>query len=307
MWEAEDPETGEPVAIETLAGEAARDEDVSEWFTEAWELAAGSRGPRGGPRPGGRRAGGVPFAVRTPAGEMTLADRLEEAEARSSPGAALQVLSESPKRSIRARGGVVHGDLGPAAVVLDEQGRAYLAGFGRREGDRREDIRFLGELLAEMLGAVPEETEPKAEMDRRRSEPDDEARGGEPEDGQDEDEKAKRPTVDGEERTEAEEDDPPEVVSEYELALAEVLREVGQAGADGEFSRASELVAEAKAARPESTPGPARRRRRGRNKLVIAAAAIVVVVIVLLLLGSGGDEEDGDPTPGTNAATNIAA
>ncbi len=165
VWEAEDPETGEPVAIETLAGEAARDEVVSEWFAEAWELAAEIEG-RGVVRvlEVGEQEG-VPFAVRAPAGEMTLADRLEGGGPLA-PGAALQVLTDVAEALETAHhGGVVHGDLGPGAVVLDEQGRAYLAGFGRREGDRREDVRLLGELLVDMLGAAPEDGEEAEETE----------------------------------------------------------------------------------------------------------------------------------------------
>src|SRR6478752_2647249 len=73
VWEAEDAETGEVVAIETLAGDATRDEDVREWFTEAWELVADLDAPGIVTVASIGEQDGVPFAVRKPAGETTLA------------------------------------------------------------------------------------------------------------------------------------------------------------------------------------------------------------------------------------------
>lgn len=246
VWEAEDPDTGERVAIETLAGDAAGDEFVSEWFTEAWELAADieDRGIVDVLRVG--EQDGVPFAVRTPAGELNLAERLENAGPLA-PGAALQVLTEvGGALGVAHDAGVVHGALEPVSVVLDEQGRAYLGGFGRREGDRREDVRALGELLVEMLG------EP----------------AGAP--GPDDD----------------------EILSAHELAHAELLREVGRAGAEGGFSHPPELIAAARSARPGRTGGA--QSGGGPSRLVVALCAVAAVVTIVFLLSLGGDDEQDD-------------
>lgn len=294
VWEAEDPETGDRVAIETLAGDAARDEDVSEWFSEAWELAADidARGIVHVVEIGEQE--GVPFAVRTPAGESTLAERLGEGGPLS-PGAAVQVLTEIGEALESAHeAGVVHGALGPAVVVLDERGRAHLAGFGRAEGDRREDVRALGGLLVDMLGEPPENArEPEfADEPREREEVDAEK----PEHGEDGDE----PDADA---------DVKEAVSAHELARADLLREIGHDGAGGEYSRASDLVAAAKAAKPgrrevaaKAAPGSG-----GRSRLIVAVASIAVVVVLLILLLGGGGDDDGDSSTAAQSSPSTTS
>lgn len=274
VWAAEDPGSGAIVAIETLAGDAARDEHVAEWFTEAWELAAGLADPAIVTVLSVGEQDGVPFAVRSPAGEMTLAERLDRGGPLSA-GAALQVLAEIGGALEAAHdGGVVHGALGPASVVLDEHGRAHLAGFGRREGSRREDVAALGALLVAMLGEPGE------------------AGAGEPTTGDAPD------AVAG-----AKPSDP--VATGWEAAQAEVLRAVGRAGAAGEYARAADLVATARAARPQAAPGGP---GRGRLWAVVAGIAALVVIAVLLVLLIGGDDEGeggSEPTVASTSATDA--
>lgn len=266
VWEAEDADSGARVAIETLAGEAARDEHVAEWFSEAWELVGELDEAAVVSVLSIGEQDGVPFAVRTPAGEVTLAERLERGGPLSA-GAALQVLGEvGGALEAVHQAGVVHGALMPACVALDEHGRSHLAGFGRREGDRREDVRALGALLLAMLGA-PGST-----------------------------------AANGEVATEDAEAPP---ASRWELERAEALRAVGAAGAAGEYGRAAELVAAARAARPESSTD-----RDGRAwirpALLVAAAVAVIALIVILLAGGGGDES-ADGAGSRTAATTDAS
>lgn len=292
VWEAEDPDGGEPVAIETLAGDASRDEDVTEWFTEAWELVSelDHRGIVSVLLID--EQDDVPFAVRTPAGELTLADRLEQGGPLAS-GAALQVLTEVGEALEAAHeAGVVHGALEPECVALDVHARAHLAGFGRREGDRREDVRALGSLLVEMLGDPPEEAvEDEDAPDDVQPDAEDESQG----------------EADGAGDDEADEPEPePEVPSRWEAERAEVLREVGRAGADGQYARAADLVAAARAARPareDVTSGDG----GGHGRIVAWVLAAVVAVILLIVLLSGGDDDESGASQGATDQTTTSA
>lgn len=322
VWAAEDPGSGALVAIETLAGEASRDEDVTEWFAEAWGLVAGIEHRAVVAVVSLGEQDGVPFAVRSPAGELTLAERLERGGPLSA-GAALQVLTEIGGALETAHeAGVVHGALGPGCVVLDEHGRAHLAGFGRREGDRREDVRALGSLLEAMVGepwlpvvdaagpnettADPDETavEPEgAAADRADGAPDPAEGAARTGDAAPDEGGSVRPTE-------------PDAItaaepSRRELARAAALREVGRAGAAGSYERAADLVAAARAARPEratvaavagaGTTDPA---LRGR---LIAAAALVAIaaaaLVTVLLIGGDDDGEAGGATTAASAPT----
>lgn len=249
VWAAEDPVSGAPVAIETLAGDASHDDDVTEWFTEAWELVAGldRSGIVAVLRLG--EQDGVPFAIRAPLGESTLAERLERGGPLSA-GAALQVLGEVGEALEAAHEeGIVHGALEPGCIVLDEHGRAHLAGFGRCEGDRREDVRALGSLLVAMLGETP----------------------AAPAEGSDED-------VDAERRS-----------SRWEGERAEALRAVGSAGAAGGYARAADLLAAARAARPARAEGEGGANRGRLLLVLLALAAAVVIIAVLIAGGGDGD------------------
>lgn len=172
VWEAEDPDGSVRVAIETLTGEAAADEDVAEWFTEAWGLAAGIEQRNVVSVRLISEQEGVPFVVRTLVGEMTLADRLETGGPLSA-GAALQVLGELAEALEAAHtAGLVHGALTPEVVSIDEHGCAHLAGFGRRLGYRSDDVRDLGELLVAMLADQAQDagTEDVSEWERLHAE-----------------------------------------------------------------------------------------------------------------------------------------
>lgn len=155
VWEAEDLDSGDSFAIETLAGPAAGDDDVREWFAEAWESVADIDHPNvvGVAELG--EQDGIPFAVRAPAGASTLAKRV--AVHGTLDDAAAVALIEEVGGALEAAhdAGVVHGDLSPASIILAGEGReetAFLTGFGRAEGDRREDVRDLGVVLAVVLG-----------------------------------------------------------------------------------------------------------------------------------------------------------
>lgn len=265
VWEAEPLDGAEApvhvgrVAIETLTGEAAADDDVVEWFTEGWELAAGIEHRNIVSVVRLDEQDGVPYVVRAPAGEMTLADRLERGGPLSA-GAALQVMGEVAEALEAAHtAGLVHGALTPAVVSLDEHGHALLAGFGRRLGYRRDDVRDLGELLLAMLG-----------------------------------EPAGPDSADGEEGADGEAE---EVTSEWERLHADALRAVGAAGASGDFARAEDLLAAAREARPltaegERPPGPS------GTSIVLGVVALFAVVLIFVLM-VGGDDEDSEPAEST--------
>lgn len=155
VWEAEERESGRTVAIETLAGDAAHDADVREWFSEAWGAAAEVDHPNVVTVEELGDEEGVPFAVRTPAGGTTLARRIA-VHGSFEPAEAVTLLEQIGSGIEAAHeAGVVHGTLSPAAVIVAERDgshHAYVTGFGRAEGDRREDVRELGSILAAMLG-----------------------------------------------------------------------------------------------------------------------------------------------------------
>ncbi|MBA2522189.1 MAG: hypothetical protein H0V25_02550 [Solirubrobacterales bacterium] len=155
VWEATDLESGRDVTIETLAGEAASDPDVCEWFTEAWRAVASLEHSRIVRVEKVDEQEGVPFAVRTPAGGLTLAKRLA-VRGPLEPEDAVTLLAQIGGALDAAHGaGIVHGTLGPDCVLIEDGGavpNAHLTGFGRAEGYRREDIEDLGSILAAMLG-----------------------------------------------------------------------------------------------------------------------------------------------------------
>lgn len=177
VWEAERLDSGDAVAIETLAGEAARDADVREWFAEAWGAVAEIvlPGVVGVSELGEQE--GVPFAVRTPASGTTLARRIS-VHGPLEPAAAVALLRRLAAALDACHDtGVVHGTLGAGCVIVGSENDvdARLSGFGRAEGDRREDLRDLGAILATMLGgeraasgtgaAVEEAGDPRAALE----------------------------------------------------------------------------------------------------------------------------------------------
>ncbi|MEO7198020.1 MAG: hypothetical protein ABIZ50_06065, partial [Solirubrobacterales bacterium] len=122
VWEATDLESGRDVTIETLAGEAASDTDVCEWFSEAWRAVASLEHSRIVRVEKVDEQEGVPFAVRTPAGGLTLAKRLA-VRGPLEPEDAVTLLAQIGGALDAAhKAGIVHGTLGPECVLVEDGG-----------------------------------------------------------------------------------------------------------------------------------------------------------------------------------------
>lgn len=309
VWEAEDLESGRAVAIETLAGAAAKDPDVREWFAEAWEAVAEVDDPHLVEVEALGDEEGVPFAARTPAAGATLAKRLSVGGPLD-PGAAVELVGQIGGALDAAHeAGVVHGTLGPASVVVVEDGggaSTYLTGFGRAEGDRREDVRDLGSILAAMLGpshgdgpargvadegAGPGEEEVRAEGEEAGSGDGDGQLYEDDEQLYEDDDRLRE----GDDGRLLEEADGGDVAVERRIGALDQVVATSQAGG---YRSAAELVAAAEAAAEASAEqdgAGARPRRSWRPALALMALAAIAAIVVIAV--SGGDGS-GDETTG---------
>ena len=150
-FEATELESGDPVVIESPVGVGEDDEDLREWFGEAWGALAGLRHPS---LPAVRSVGeqdGMPFAVRDPVDGSPIGtlDADEAGLDATTTRVMVARLADGLERAHEA--GVIHGGLGPDRVIAATPGGgervAVIVGFGRVEGMRRDDIRALGEIV----------------------------------------------------------------------------------------------------------------------------------------------------------------
>lgn len=279
VWEAERVDSGESVAIETLAGDAAKDADVRDWFTEAWEAAAELAHPNVVTVTEVGEQDGVPFAVWTPVTGTTLAWTLEADGALEPEAAADLVTQIGGALEAAHEAGIIHGTLSPSSVVVEERdgaAHAYVSGFGRVEGDRREDLRELGAILETMLGGGASET------------------GGVESGADDEQEPAAEVAVD---------------------ALRKALDGVvATAGKDG-YRTAAELVTAAQAAiswqgetATSGDDGLDGSSRRSPVRGMLKALALIVAVVLLVVVFSDGDDDSTSSDSGiaTADATSTA-
>ncbi len=156
-FEATETATGETVVIETLIGEDAANQDLSDWFAWAWEALAGLDHANLPSVRAVGRAGEAPFAVREPIEGAPLPDLLAAGE-RIDPTAVRILICRMADGLHRAHeAGVIHGALVPGSLVVEPGARGgpsgRWTGFGRAEGLRREDIAALGSILEALLAA----------------------------------------------------------------------------------------------------------------------------------------------------------
>ena len=167
-YAATDPTAGRAVVIETLAGDAAGDEHLHDWFREAWEAVEGIDHPNVVDVYGVDERDGVPFAVRASLSGTDLGGLLEE-RGPLPPEVACALLARiADALDALHSAGVVHGSFGSESVIVEQVrggGRPVLVGFGRVEGDRRDDTRALVPMLEAMIGQEPS-PEMKAVLER---------------------------------------------------------------------------------------------------------------------------------------------
>lgn len=267
VYGATEQETGRPVVIETLLGDAAGDEDLREWFRWAWEEV------RELDHPGtvrvlevGEREG-VPFAVREPIGGEDLAGLVESAGSLTTEVADAILHRLAEVLAALHEAGIVHGALTAECVLLDgeddgataEAPALHLTGFGRTEGHRRDDVQALARIHAAVLGEKEAATEPLAAVLER-------AEGG------------GYRTAD---------------------ALSGAVAQARRGIAPGE-----EEEADGQVAGPPAEAGPDRSLRTARRGFWLAALAAVAAVVVVLLITSG-DEEGSGGRPGPTDAAEV--
>ena len=157
-YAATDPTAGRPVVIETLAGAAAADEHLRDWFREAWEAVGDIDHPNVVDVFAVDERDGVPFAVRGSISGSDLSALLAE-RGPLPPQVACALLARiADALDTLHSAGVVHGSFGPESVIVEQVrggGRPVLTGFGRVEGDRRDDVRALVPMLELMIGEDP--------------------------------------------------------------------------------------------------------------------------------------------------------
>lgn len=170
VYEATELASDRPVVIETLVGDGAADEDLRDWFRWAWEQVRHLRQPGVVAVFDVAERAGVPFAVRESIGE-DLPFVLESAGVLQ-PDVADAIFDQLAEAlTALHEAGVVHGSLDTDCVLIgggpEEAEVAYLTGFGRVEGHRRDDLRGLVRIHAAMLGPREAAAPPLAEVVER--------------------------------------------------------------------------------------------------------------------------------------------
>ena len=162
-FEATEVETGDPVVIESPAG--VSDPDLREWFGEAWAALAELEHPS---LPDVRSVGeqdGTPFAVLRPVDGVEVPELPDDDEGLDATTLRIMICRLADGLELAHQAGVIHGDLGPADVIVERAGQgervACVTGFGRVEGLRPDDVRGLGEVIESLLRTArpPAETE----------------------------------------------------------------------------------------------------------------------------------------------------
>lgn len=156
-FEATETASGETVVIESLVGEDARDPELREWFTWAWEaLAELDHANLPEVRDVGEGGEG-PFAVRQPAEGAALPQLIEEGERIDPAQVRMLICRMADGLHAAHEAGVIHGSLGPGELIVGPGARGAPSGtwvgFGRAEGLRADDLRDLGNVLSALLAA----------------------------------------------------------------------------------------------------------------------------------------------------------
>jgi ABC-type branched-subunit amino acid transport system substrate-binding protein/streptogramin lyase len=293
VYRAWDVSLNRPVALKLIAPELAQDERFRARFLRESRLAASLDHPNVVPiHEAGERDGRLYLAMRFVEGSdlRTLLDR----EGKLSPERALGVLAQIADALDAAhRRGLVHRDVKPGNVLLDEEGHAYLSDFGitkqvggdstdtgrmvgtldylapeqiRGEAvDGRTDVYALGCVLYECLsGAPPFRRDTEAETLWAHMQ-----------------------------------DEPPSLRGQPDLDP--VLRKALAKDREGRHESCGELLAAASTALGFEAPERRARRRRIGWRLVLAGALMLVAVAIAV----GVTELSGDPEPARGGPTPV--
>ncbi len=130
VYRATDLRLERSVALKLIAPELAADEDFRKRFLRESKLAASLGHPHVLPvHDAGEEDGQLYLAMRYVEGEDL--KRLLAREGKLQPERALRICRQVAEAlDVAHRGGLVHRDVKPANVLLDEEGEAYLADFG---------------------------------------------------------------------------------------------------------------------------------------------------------------------------------
>ncbi len=149
VYRATDVRLERPVALKLIAPELAGDPRFREWFLRESRLAASLRHPHVLPiHAAGEEDGQLYLAMRFVEGQDLKA--LLEDEGALQAGQALRICGQMAEALDAAHAkGLVHRDVKPGNVLLDEHGEAYLADFGlstQLAGDSTHSSRLAGTL-----------------------------------------------------------------------------------------------------------------------------------------------------------------
>jgi hypothetical protein len=295
VYRATDLSLERPVALKLIAPEFAQNPAFRERFLREPRLAASLDHPGVVPiYEAGEREGQLYLAMRWVEGS-DLREMLAR-DGRLSPELTVGVLTQvAAALDATHRRGLVHRDVKPANILVDEDGHAYLGDFGisgepgvggrmagtldylapeqirGEEVDGRTDCFALGCVLHECLSGAPpfrRETESEALWAHLR--------------------------------------DPPPPLRAYP-ALDPVIRRALAKEREDRYPRCEDMMHAAAAALGVESPAATRRRMSRAALLLLVGGVLLAAVAALALLSSGRGDDGLQPRPALDVATNSVA